>query len=773
MSPSDFHTDLVRAMDALLGEQDAPVTSYYAQGDLSWDAISVWPLGMECLSGPVSDSQIAQLKTRARQAAYGLKDKTLVDQGVRDTSEITGEQIELRWQDKVLEQLQTQLRAGLGLPIDAPLSLQLHNLLIYEEGQFFKPHQDTEKVEGMVATLVLVLPSGHLGGDLVLTHQKKTHRFKSEHLSTKRLKWLAFYADCQHEVKPVTQGHRLVLTFNVALQAVQDVSEVSGSAQPNAELLRALKAHLIETSTTHDASKRQLKRLVYYLDHQYTEHGLRWARLKGTDRTAALALKQAAQVLGLKVHLALAKIHQMWTAQEDDFDSRYGRHSRQVSEPEPGELIDWDASLDFWVNAQDVVQPFGRLGIKGEDICWRRETDDADLADTEYEGYMGNYGNTIVYWYRRAAVVLWSEDAQIGMDFELGFDAALRELSKKTEPHQVKRMTRIAMPWLVPQKEIQYFHAYNSIAVQAQDAAMATLLMEGFLLRDFRPEWAVDMALLGRAYGQEWLDQMLAKWCAHMKHQANGTHRYVDDFYAGDKSSPVFPIHLTKVFQALQGQAIASTWIETLLQGCSESYQSETLRYANSSERALNAVRPQFLKQLLDLWQVCMAHRYEQVLNLLVQHVLAQGRIYPLVELAPLLIDLGSALPSGQRMGLEPLYDRVAWALDQTLAEGLRASSDQSIAVSRPHCHCGLCAPVFVFLQSTQQTELILPMAEAKREHVQSQFTQLDLPLTFDTLRTGSPHKLQICKSSTLYQQAKKRYEWLLAQRSALPIVKK
>lgn len=56
------------------------------------------------------------------------------------------------------------MREQLGLAEDTILRPHLHNLLIYGPGQFFKPHQDSEKLDGMVATLVIILPSPHIGG---------------------------------------------------------------------------------------------------------------------------------------------------------------------------------------------------------------------------------------------------------------------------------------------------------------------------------------------------------------------------------------------------------------------------------------------------------------------------------------------------------------------------------------------------------------------------------------------------------------------------------
>ena len=51
-------------------------------------------------------------------------------------------------------------------------------MLVYGKGQFFLPHQDSEKDDAMVGTLVVSLPSAHTGGELVVDHagQSVTYR---------------------------------------------------------------------------------------------------------------------------------------------------------------------------------------------------------------------------------------------------------------------------------------------------------------------------------------------------------------------------------------------------------------------------------------------------------------------------------------------------------------------------------------------------------------------------------------------------------------------
>jgi predicted 2-oxoglutarate/Fe(II)-dependent dioxygenase YbiX len=60
---------------------------------------------------------------------------------------------------------------------------------------------------GMFGSLVVQLPGDHSGGDLVISHGGSTRSFGKEQLGS-GLSCVAFYADCTHEVEPVTRGHR-------------------------------------------------------------------------------------------------------------------------------------------------------------------------------------------------------------------------------------------------------------------------------------------------------------------------------------------------------------------------------------------------------------------------------------------------------------------------------------------------------------------------------------------------------------------------------------
>src|SRR5258708_6541185 len=188
-------------------------------------------------------------------------------------------------------------------------------------GQIFLPHEDSEKDDAMIGTLVVTLPSSHTGGELIVEHGGESVAYRS---SRDSLSFVAFYADCRHEVKPVKSGYRVTLTFNLLAH-----TDRTGQAadQPVAELARCLTEHF-----TTRAPKRYgtgdldlPRRLVYLLDYEYTERGLSWNRLKGADAERAALLRAAADQAGCEAVLALAEVKETWDCypsedQWDDYD---------------------------------------------------------------------------------------------------------------------------------------------------------------------------------------------------------------------------------------------------------------------------------------------------------------------------------------------------------------------------------------------------------------------------------------------------------------------
>src|SRR5450755_3142975 len=74
--------------------------------------------------------------------------------------------------------------------------------------------QDSGNDDAMVATLVVMLPSVYLGGDLVVRHQGVSQAYLG---SRATVRVVAFCAGCRREVRPVKFGHRITLSYNLLL----------------------------------------------------------------------------------------------------------------------------------------------------------------------------------------------------------------------------------------------------------------------------------------------------------------------------------------------------------------------------------------------------------------------------------------------------------------------------------------------------------------------------------------------------------------------------
>src|SRR5262249_51621665 len=157
------------------------------------------------------------------------------------------------------------------------------------------------------------------------------------------------------------------------------------------------------------------------LDHEYTQSGLSWARLKGSDASRAATVRAAARAADCEVALALAEVHETWSADEAEPSWGRGRRGRYWDEDEDDEdgygdgssddyelqeLIESTTSLDYWLDESDEAAPTS-LTVSDDEVCATTPTADLSPRESSYEGYMGNYGNTLDRWYRRAAIVLW------------------------------------------------------------------------------------------------------------------------------------------------------------------------------------------------------------------------------------------------------------------------------------------------------------------------------------------------------------------------------
>ena len=73
----------------------------------------------------------------------------------------------------------------------------------------------------MLGSLVIIYPTTHEGGELVLRHKDHEWKFDANSLTASQpspsLAYVAFYSDIEHEVLKVTNGRRVTVTYNLYL----------------------------------------------------------------------------------------------------------------------------------------------------------------------------------------------------------------------------------------------------------------------------------------------------------------------------------------------------------------------------------------------------------------------------------------------------------------------------------------------------------------------------------------------------------------------------
>jgi hypothetical protein len=393
----------------------------------SADDLDLKVRGIGRIRFPITPGTARKLCAVARPARHGFKNETRLDKRVRDTWEIAKSRISIdrpRWSKTMAPQLE-RIGKDLGLPTGSRLKAELHNLLVYSPGQFFAPHQDSEKADSMIGTLTVSLPSRFTGGIMSIEHHGAKLRVGG---SDSRLTFAAFYADCHHEVLPVKEGYRVVLTYNLTVEGNAAVGAAgSANIKALAQSIREFFTNQVKARWKGDSRGEQPPdRLVYLLDHEYTQRGLQWNRLKSVDAQRAVALRAVATELDCEIFLALADVHETWACEEEDFGySRYGRHSYGDDDDEEEEgdegaldqspdlnltdFIERDVELRHWVGITGCGEAVNAR-VDDSELCFTKPSEDLEPFESEHEGYMGNYGNTVEHWYHRAAIVLWPRE---------------------------------------------------------------------------------------------------------------------------------------------------------------------------------------------------------------------------------------------------------------------------------------------------------------------------------------------------------------------------
>ncbi|WP_239396976.1 2OG-Fe(II) oxygenase [Frankia sp. CiP3] len=750
----------------------------------SADVLSIEVDGVGSVAFPVSSAQARELLGRGQPARFGRGEETLTDPGVRDTWEIPTELVHARWDDDALNDILTTVKDELGLPIAAELTAGLHSLLVYEPGQFFRAHQDSEKDDSMIGTLVVTLPSDHSGGELIVRHLEEKNTYRG---STAELSLVAFYADCRHEVAKIRSGYRIALTYNLLLSG--DTALPEGDEGAVGELAGFLREHFSTPVFSRYGGRPAgpPNRLVYLLDHEYTPRALGWRGLKGADAARGSLVQAAAERAGYEAVLALADIKTTHSAYEaDDYYGGRGRRcwddDENAEDDDTDDLADYDiqeliestVTLTHWTGPDGDQLEATSLDVDEDEVCASSGTDDFEPYTSDYEGYMGNWGNTLDRWYHRAAIVVWPREQSFANRAETSPGWALDALAEMAPTDAQAAAATLEPFWdgalrartsADSARISETFGKALRTADTVADAATASMLLGPFRVENLTAGGAAPFAKLASQHGRPWTAQLLRTWAGsgqpYWTVSGPERGRWVADslpgLCAGLRAEPGGGETAAQLLVDL-----AWTWLREAIDSAARS----------SSPRSRDGTLDALGAPLASVLRAAATTGSADTRDTVLEHVRRQQDAVTALEMSALR---AAVAPGGNgtrgETGFGELAADCAARLRSRLALPSRAATDWSITLAADGCGCELCETLRAFLADPSQRTLDWPLAEQRRRHVHSRIDAAELPVSHVTRRQGRPYTLVLQKTDALFtdeltQRATDQadLDWLVAE---------
>ena len=244
-------------------------------------------------------------------------------------------------------------------------------------------------------------------------------------------------------------------------------------------------------------------------------------------------LRAAAERAGCAAVLALAEVKETWDAwptdedpwddyayeeenedDEDDYDDAYRDRGGNHDDYQLNDLIDDEITLGWWTSPDGARGEPISLYVPDSQVCASTPSANLTPYQSEYEGYMGNYGNTLDRWYRRAAVVVWPRERAFAARAEAGSQWALSQLHTRVEAGDLggarAAAESLAPFWRTIGSQAGLLGTALQVAADLDVAGTAAMLLEPFRGLDGRPATVLDRHRAGRDAGAAAGDAELA-----------------------------------------------------------------------------------------------------------------------------------------------------------------------------------------------------------------------------------------------------------------------
>lgn len=698
---------------------------------------------------PLTELQAEEIKKVAQLAPFGKGMKTVVDTSVRNVWEVDASALSFdnkEWQ-KLLDKIISQVGKSMG--VDLAITAYLYKLLIYEEGSFFLPHKDTEKEDRMFATLTITLPSFHQGGDLIVSHDGETFTYTFDKKEDKfAIQYAAFYADCSHEVKPVQEGFRLTLIYNLTFAS----NHHEFKAPQNHQYLPYFVAGLQQLR------EMAFEKAIIPLEHEYTEKNLAFHNLKNLDQARADLLIKAANETGFMLYLAFLHHSESGMTADDGYYSweEYGDEDRSSSF-DMEEVFDQETYIDHWIGTDSNKKNFGSFQYDEGELIIPFNFHDDEPYHQDYEGYAGNYGPTLEQVYRRAAFVMWPKEKHLLLMSKKGTGAAITGLQEFYEEYQQKKENEKLETCKVFAQSILDHWSHSAYPLMDEVKNNHQKMLQMVLKLDDREllNSFIERVLYCEVSGVEGalLAQAAKKWGWNALHSLHNVPQQllkdkslelsyiIQDLCNGDKlpgKEAFIQDFFAKVIQHVMLKNASANVYEnsywpghrdnaTKINILSALFTAAT-RMQNSS--LLEKFIPYLFKNDKD-WD------WDQEVLPFLMEAIGQSQKY---DNGILKIFIQNAKNTLERYLSVPIHEPTDWVQDIKLS-----------------CQCDNCQELQAFMQHPVQQILRIRINKEGRQHLHQIIDKENPDLTHVTERKGSPYTLVCTKTRTTWQKLKEQ----------------
>ena len=713
---------------------------------------------------PLNPVQLKEIINLARKAPFGKGSQTVTDTSVRSAWEVDADQLSFHhkaWK-KFIKKIVKEVKIGLGIE-DQSIKASLYKLLIYEQGDFFLPHQDSEKEKDMFGTLVLGLPSKHSGGELIIRYdgREKVVDF-SQAASNYKMPYAAFYADCEHEIKAVISGYRVCLVYNLIKSPGSQHLGVSQFMEKVDEMVDLLTA-------VGDAIKGSPKAIL--LGHQYTPANFSLDNLKHHDSPRAQAIIAAAEKAGYFAKLGLVTHYQMGELEGVDFYSsyhnRYRGYSGEADRGTMGEVYEETTTIEHW--SDDEMPPLGNIDIIEEDLLTELEIGEGDAIEEEEEGYTGNAGMTMEYWYHYGAIIFWPKRKHF--DLLQGTPVSVR------------------LKWME-----YYLHHWDDVELHSQ--VYARQLISGFAGDNWKQssydsvDFSIVADILAKIKEETFLKEngeailvatfahiKIKSWIELLQHYQPEIFTPIFQKVAGTNDIDVIH-HLLKVLIALDSLNSPSLNpfllehiqnIPDYLSKVKLGKVKETTYYYRNEGSSRKETIIAIVEKVLGLSQHKEADD-EWIQRILKSMTSSLNRGYVNEVLSIILL----SLTYNHRVLAKILYEVCVKDLSRRTKEKPMPLPNWKRSVPNTKDDLEVWEILKPFLQSTTQQVFEYRANQSYRDEMANAINRLTIDLKMETIRRGSPHTLKLTKTQAAYEKSLEKWKEdvkLLKQLQALNMV--